>query len=75
MSKYVGDYCISHVEYGSSSKCKNHNQGEQYKNNIKLYFQKYMEGKTQNSMIDISTDASKTSNIGANEVSIKYYKL
>ena len=58
MPKYYCDYCDTFLTHDSPSVRKTHCDGRKHKENVKFYYQKWMEDQTQ-SLIDATTNAFK----------------
>lgn len=56
MPKYYCDYCDTYLTHDSPSVRKTHNSGRKHKDNVKYYYQKWMEEQAQ-SLIDQTTKA------------------
>jgi U1 small nuclear ribonucleoprotein C len=65
MPKYYCDYCDTFLTHDSPSVRKTHCQGRKHKDNVKYYFQKWMENEAQ-SLIDATTAAYKAGKISSN---------
>lgn len=62
MPKYYCDYCDTYLTHDSPSVRKTHCQGRKHKDNVKFYYQKWMEEQAQN-LIDATTAAYKAGKI------------
>lgn len=58
MPKYYCDYCDTYLTHDSPSVRKTHCQGRKHKDNVKFYYQKWMEEQAQH-LIDATTAAFK----------------
>ncbi len=58
MPKYFCDYCDTYLTHDSPSVRKTHCGGRKHKENVKFYYQKWMEEQAQN-LIDATTAAYK----------------
>ena len=58
MPKYYCDYCDTFLTHDSPSVRKTHCDGRKHKENVKFYYQKWMEDQAQR-LIDATTDAFK----------------
>merc|ERR1711899_112757 len=58
MPKYYCDYCDTYLTHDSPSVRKTHCAGRKHKENVKFYYQKWMEDQAQ-SLIDATTAAFK----------------
>ena len=58
MPKYYCDYCDTYLTHDSPSVRKTHCAGRKHKENVKFYYQKWMEEQAQ-SLIDATTAAFK----------------
>jgi hypothetical protein len=47
MPKYYCDYCDTHLTHDSPSVRKTHCSGRKHKENVKFYYQKWMEDQVQ----------------------------
>ncbi|XP_031553468.1 U1 small nuclear ribonucleoprotein C-like [Actinia tenebrosa] len=56
MPKYYCDYCDTYLTHDSPSVRKTHNNGRKHKENVKFYYQKWMEEQAQ-TLIDQTTAA------------------
>lgn len=65
MPKYYCDYCDTYLTHDSPSVRKTHCQGRKHKDNVKYYYQKWMEEQAQN-LIDATTAAFKAGKIASN---------
>ncbi len=62
MPKYYCDYCDTYLTHDSPSVRKTHCSGRKHKENVKFYYQKWMEEQAQN-LIDATTAAFKAGKI------------
>ncbi|GFY38891.1 u1 small nuclear ribonucleoprotein C [Trichonephila inaurata madagascariensis] len=62
MPKYYCDYCDTYLTHDSPSVRKTHCNGRKHKDNVKFYYQKWMEEQAQ-SLIDATTAAFKAGKI------------
>ncbi|XP_076353061.1 U1 small nuclear ribonucleoprotein C-like [Tachypleus tridentatus] len=62
MPKYYCDYCDTFLTHDSPSVRKTHCNGRKHKENVKFYYQKWMEEQAQ-SLIDATTAAFKAGKI------------
>merc|ERR1712071_412501 len=58
MPKYYCDYCDTYLTHDSPSVRKTHCSGRKHKENVKFYYQKWMEDQAQ-SLIDATIEAYK----------------
>ncbi|XP_018906548.1 U1 small nuclear ribonucleoprotein C [Bemisia tabaci] len=65
MPKYYCDYCDTYLTHDSPSVRTTHCQGRKHKDNVKFYYQKWMEEQAQN-LIDATTAAFKAGKIATN---------
>lgn len=65
MPKYYCDYCDTFLTHDSPSVRKTHCQGRKHKDNVKYYFQRWMEQEAQ-TLIDATTAAFKAGKIATN---------
>lgn len=65
MPKYYCDYCDTYLTHDSPSVRKTHCTGRKHKDNVKFYYQKWMEEQAQN-LIDATTAAFKAGKIANN---------
>ncbi|KAK3914331.1 U1 small nuclear ribonucleoprotein C [Frankliniella fusca] len=65
MPKYYCDYCDTYLTHDSPSVRKTHCQGRKHKDNVKYYYQKWMEEQAQH-LIDATTAAFKAGKIASN---------
>lgn len=65
MPKYYCDYCDTYLTHDSPSVRKTHCQGRKHKDNVKFYYQKWMEEQAQH-LIDATTAAFKAGKIPSN---------
>ncbi|RWS23467.1 U1 small nuclear ribonucleoprotein C-like protein [Leptotrombidium deliense] len=63
MPKYYCDYCDTYLTHDSPSVRKTHCNGRKHKENVKFYYQKWMEDQAQ-SLIDATTAAFKAGKMG-----------
>ncbi|XP_046402419.1 U1 small nuclear ribonucleoprotein C [Ischnura elegans] len=63
--KYYCDYCDTYLTHDSPSVRKTHCQGRKHKENVKYYYQKWMEEQAQH-LIDATTAAFKAGKIAPN---------
>lgn len=63
MPKYYCDYCDTYLTHDSPSVRKTHCNGRKHKENVKFYYQKWMEDQAQN-LIDATTAAFKAGKMG-----------
>ncbi|XP_065200958.1 U1 small nuclear ribonucleoprotein C-like [Planococcus citri] len=68
MPKYYCDYCDTYLTHDSPSVRKTHCQGRKHKDNVKFYYQKWMEDQAQQ-LIDATTALYKAGKIAANPFS------
>lgn len=61
MPKYYCDYCDTFLTHDSPSVRRTHTAGRKHKDNVRFYYQKWMEAQAQN-MIDMTTRAFKVNN-------------
>ncbi|KAI0982314.1 hypothetical protein GJ496_010425 [Pomphorhynchus laevis] len=59
MPKYYCDYCDTYLTHDSPSVRRTHNQGRNHKENVRLYYQQWMEEQAQK-LIDQTTAAFKS---------------
>lgn len=69
MPKFYCDYCDTYLTHDSPSVRKTHCTGRKHKDNVKFYYQKWMEEQAQN-LIDQTTAAFKAGKIAANPFSV-----
>lgn len=62
MPKYYCDYCDTYLTHDSPSVRKTHCTGRKHKDNVKFYYQKWMEEQAQH-LIDATTAAFKAGNV------------
>lgn len=62
MPKYYCDYCDTYLTHDSPSVRKTHCQGRKHKDNVKFYYQKWMEDQAQQ-LIDATTAMYKAGKI------------
>ncbi|XP_054720189.1 U1 small nuclear ribonucleoprotein C-like isoform X2 [Uloborus diversus] len=62
MFRYYCDYCDTYLTHDSPSVRKTHCNGRKHKDNVKFYYQKWMEEQAQ-SLIDATTAAFKAGKI------------
>ena len=60
MPKYFCDYCDTYLTHDSPTVRKTHCGGRKHKENVKFYYQKWMEEQAQ-TLIDATTAAFKVS--------------
>lgn len=65
MPKYYCDYCDTYLTHDSPSVRKTHCTGRKHKDNVKFYYQKWMEEQAQH-LIDATTAAFKAGKITNN---------
>ncbi len=65
MPKYYCDYCDTYLTHDSPSVRKTHCQGRKHKDNVKFYYQKWMEEQAQQ-IIDATTAIYKAGKTGNN---------
>uniref|UniRef100_A0A6M2DCT8 U1 small nuclear ribonucleoprotein C n=1 Tax=Xenopsylla cheopis TaxID=163159 RepID=A0A6M2DCT8_XENCH len=65
MPKYYCDYCDTYLTHDSPSVRKTHCSGRKHKDNVKFYYQKWMEEQAQH-LIDATTAAYKAGKIAQN---------
>ncbi|XP_035897516.1 U1 small nuclear ribonucleoprotein C [Anopheles maculipalpis] len=65
MPKYYCDYCDTYLTHDSPSVRKTHCTGRKHKDNVKFYYQKWMEEQAQH-LIDATTAAYKAGKIAPN---------
>ncbi|XP_059471188.1 U1 small nuclear ribonucleoprotein C [Neocloeon triangulifer] len=65
MPKYYCDYCDTYLTHDSPSVRKTHCQGRKHKENVKFYYQKWMEEQAQH-LIDATTAAFRAGKIPSN---------
>lgn len=65
MPKYYCDYCDTYLTHDSPSVRKTHCQGRKHKDNVKYFYQKWMEEQAQQ-LIDATTAAFKAGKIASN---------
>ncbi|XP_062536450.1 U1 small nuclear ribonucleoprotein C [Armigeres subalbatus] len=68
MPKYYCDYCDTYLTHDSPSVRKTHCTGRKHKDNVKFYYQKWMEEQAQH-LIDATTAAFKAGKIAQNPFS------
>lgn len=68
MPKYYCDYCDTYLTHDSPSVRKTHCIGRKHRDNVKFYYQKWMEEQAQN-LIDATTAAFKAGKIAQNPFS------
>ncbi len=68
MPKYYCDYCDTYLTHDSPSVRKTHCQGRKHKDNVRFYYQKWMEDQAQQ-LIDATTAMYKAGKIAANPFS------
>lgn len=69
MPKYYCDYCDTYLTHDSPSVRKTHCTGRKHKDNVKFYYQKWMEEEAQH-LIDATTAAFKAGKIANNPFAI-----
>ncbi|XP_014662771.1 PREDICTED: U1 small nuclear ribonucleoprotein C-like [Priapulus caudatus] len=65
MPKYYCDYCDTYLTHDSPSVRKTHCSGRKHKDNVRIYYQNWMEEQAQ-SLIDATTAAFKAGKIQSN---------
>lgn len=65
MPKYYCDYCDTYLTHDSPSVRKTHCTGRKHRDNVKFYYQKWMEEQAQH-LIDATTAAFKAGKIQQN---------
>lgn len=65
MPKYYCDYCDTYLTHDSPSVRKTHCTGRKHKDNVKFFYQKWMEEQAQH-LIDATTAAFKAGKIANN---------
>lgn len=65
MPKYYCDYCDTYLTHDSPSVRKTHCTGRKHRDNVKFYYQKWMEEQAQH-LIDATTAAFKAGKIAQN---------
>ncbi|XP_076451181.1 U1 small nuclear ribonucleoprotein C-like isoform X2 [Babylonia areolata] len=65
MPKYYCDYCDTYLTHDSPSVRKTHCNGRKHKENVRLYYQKWLEEQVQK-LVDDTTAAYKAGKITAN---------
>uniref|UniRef100_A0A1A9ZXN0 U1 small nuclear ribonucleoprotein C n=1 Tax=Glossina pallidipes TaxID=7398 RepID=A0A1A9ZXN0_GLOPL len=65
MPKYYCDYCDTYLTHDSPSVRKTHCTGRKHRDNVKFYYQKWMEEQAQH-LIDATTAAFKAGKITQN---------
>ncbi|XP_055849745.1 U1 small nuclear ribonucleoprotein C [Episyrphus balteatus] len=65
MPKYYCDYCDTYLTHDSPSVRKTHCTGRKHRDNVKFYYQKWMEEQAQH-LIDATTAAFKAGKISQN---------
>ena len=68
MPKYYSDYCDTYLTHDSPSVRKTHCTGRKHRDNVKFYYQKWMEEQAQH-LIDATTAAFKAGKINQNPFS------
>ena len=63
MPKFYCDYCDTYLTHNTPSVRKTHCSGRKHKENVKLYYQKWMEDQAQ-SLIDATTAAFMKGKLG-----------
>lgn len=67
MPKYYCDYCDTFLTHDSPSVRKTHNGGRKHKENVRLYYQTWMEEQAQK-LVDATTRAfTQQQRLGANQ--------
>lgn len=64
--RYYCDYCDTYLTHDSPSVRKTHCNGRKHKENVKFYYQKWMEEQAQN-LIDATTAAFKAGKIQSSQ--------
>ncbi|XP_003380017.1 U1 small nuclear ribonucleoprotein C [Trichinella spiralis] len=67
MPKYFCDYCDTHLTHDSPSVRKTHNSGRKHKENVRMYYQQWMEDQAQK-LVDATAKAFKEGKIPANPI-------
>ncbi|KRZ29794.1 U1 small nuclear ribonucleoprotein C [Trichinella pseudospiralis] len=67
MPKYFCDYCDTHLTHDSPSVRKTHNSGRKHKENVRMYYQQWMEEQAQK-LVDATAKAFKEGKIPANPI-------
>ncbi|KOB74175.1 U1 small nuclear ribonucleoprotein C [Operophtera brumata] len=70
MPKYYCDYCDTYLTHDSPSVRKTHCTGRKHKDNVKFFYQKWMEEQAQH-LIDATTAAFKAGKIAQNPFGTK----
>ncbi|KAK7099369.1 hypothetical protein V1264_003516 [Littorina saxatilis] len=65
MPKYYCDYCDTYLTHDSPSVRKTHCNGRKHKENVRLYYQKWLEEQVQK-LVDDTTAAYKAGKISTN---------
>lgn len=65
MPKYYCDYCDTFLTHDSPSVRKTHNGGRKHKDNVRLYYQQWMEEQAQK-LVDATAKAFKTGKMPPN---------
>ncbi|KAH6941141.1 hypothetical protein HPB50_014304 [Hyalomma asiaticum] len=68
--RYYCDYCDTYLTHDSPSVRKTHCNGRKHKENVKFYYQKWMEEQAQN-LIDATTAAFKAGKIQSSQFQAK----
>ncbi|XP_005110617.1 U1 small nuclear ribonucleoprotein C [Aplysia californica] len=68
MPKYYCDYCDTYLTHDSPSVRKTHCNGRKHKENVRLYYQKWLEEQVQK-LVDDTTAAYQAGKISANPFS------
>lgn len=69
MPKYYCDYCDTYLTHDSPSVRKTHCTGRKHRDNVKFYYQKWMEEQAQH-LIDATTAAFKAGKIAQNPFAV-----
>lgn len=69
MPKYYCDYCDTYLTHDSPSVRKTHCTGRKHRDNVKFYYQKWMEEQAQH-LIDATTAAFKAGKISQNPFAV-----
>ncbi|VDD85586.1 unnamed protein product [Enterobius vermicularis] len=64
MPKYYCDYCDTFLTHDSPSVRKTHNGGRKHKENVRMFYQKWMEEQAQK-LVDATTKAFTQGRMGA----------
>lgn len=70
MPKYYCDYCDTYLTHDSPSVRKTHCQGRKHRDNVKFYYQKWMEDQAQQ-LIDATTAMYKAGRIATNPFGVQ----